>query len=108
MKYDLKNQKSYEKLFHILVSQFEDSHFICSFNVDNVAWDHHEKRDRTFSVENHSIDVDKKYREFLSEAYQKSIDSPYDHIFIINRFNIEPTAERYPFRKFCREIYRWF
>lgn len=107
-KFDIQDQNPYGRLFHILAAQFETSGFVRSFNTDNVTWDAHEQRDRTFTVENHSTDADSEYAGFLDRTYRKSMESPYDKVTLMNRFNIEPSTRRYPFKRFCREIYRWF
>jgi hypothetical protein len=107
-KYSLQDIEPYEKMFDSLCQQFMNSRFIKSFNTWNVSWDNLEVRDRTFDLENHSIEADKNYSTFLKTAYKKSQRSSFDKISIINRFNIEPIQERYPFKKFCREVYQWY
>lgn len=96
------------KLFDALSEQFRNSWFIESFSITNVSWDRAEERERTFMVENHSIEADDNYQKFLQDAYKSSLESEYDNIAIINRFDVEPIEKRPPIMKFAREVYRWF
>lgn len=107
-KYDLTDSKPYEQLFRVIVAQFEESGFVRSFSVTNESWDDYNKEDRTFTLNNHSTDTDSDYSNFLDQTYRKSLETGYTSVTIMNRFDIEPTEKPYPFKKFCREIQRWY